>query len=110
MINLKMIDLHVNKMFVNSAQAYNYWQKMLLMLVINQCRSFFVKVFACHRRNPKEFPPSFPQEIEQKPPFVRITKDAIVFADGTSEKVDAIVFCTGSVSYTHLTLPTICSV
>lgn len=53
------------------------------------------KVFACHRRMPKEFPPSFPKEIEQRPPFVRMTKDSVVFPDGSSEKVDAIIFCTG---------------
>lgn len=53
------------------------------------------KVFACHRRKPEEFPPSFPKEIEQRPPFVRMTKDSVVFPDGSSEKVDAIIFCTG---------------
>ncbi|XP_061179580.1 uncharacterized protein LOC133188220 [Saccostrea echinata] len=56
---------------------------------------FAKKVFACHRRNPKEFPPSFPKEIEQRPPFVRMTNDSVVFPDGSCEQVDAVIFCTG---------------
>ncbi|XP_062593555.1 uncharacterized protein LOC134255032 [Saccostrea cucullata] len=56
---------------------------------------FARKVFVCHRRDPKYFPPSLPKEIEQRPPFVRLNKDSVVFPDGTSENVDAIIFCTG---------------
>ncbi|XP_056016359.1 dimethylaniline monooxygenase [N-oxide-forming] 2-like [Ostrea edulis] len=56
---------------------------------------FARKVYACHRRKPEEFPPSFPKEIEQRPPIVRMTKDSVVFPDGSSEKVDAVIFCTG---------------
>ncbi|XP_062618566.1 uncharacterized protein LOC134280154 isoform X2 [Saccostrea cucullata] len=56
---------------------------------------FAKKVFACHSRDPKEFPQSFPKEIGQRPPFVRMTKDSVVFPDGSSEKVDAVIFCTG---------------
>ncbi|XP_056016358.1 flavin-containing monooxygenase 1-like [Ostrea edulis] len=56
---------------------------------------FAKKVYACHRRKPEEFPPSYPKEIEQRPPFVRMTKDSVVFPDGSSEKVDAVIFCTG---------------
>ncbi|XP_034310113.2 uncharacterized protein [Magallana gigas] len=56
---------------------------------------FAKKVIVCHRRKAEEFPPSFPKEIEQRPPFVRMTKDSVVFPDGSSEKVDAIIFCTG---------------
>ncbi|XP_062572743.1 flavin-containing monooxygenase 5-like [Saccostrea cucullata] len=56
---------------------------------------FAKKVFACHRRDPEEFPPSFPKDIEQRPPFVRMTRDSVVFPDGSSEKVDAVIFCTG---------------
>lgn len=52
-------------------------------------------MFACHKRSIEEFPPSFPKEIEQKPPFIRMTKKSVVFPDGTSEEVDAIIFCTG---------------
>lgn len=52
-------------------------------------------MIVCHRRKTEEFPPSFPKEIEQRPPFVRMTKDSVVFPDGSSERVDAIIFCTG---------------
>ncbi|XP_062618555.1 dimethylaniline monooxygenase [N-oxide-forming] 2-like, partial [Saccostrea cucullata] len=55
----------------------------------------YLKVFACHRRDPKDFRPSFKKEIEQRPPFVHMTKDFVVFPDGSSEKVDAVIFCTG---------------
>lgn len=61
----------------------------------NNIQCSCIKVYACHRRNPKEFPPSFPKEIEQRPPFVRVTRDSVVFPDGSSEKVDAVIFCTG---------------
>ncbi|XP_061179579.1 uncharacterized protein LOC133188219 [Saccostrea echinata] len=43
----------------------------------------------------KRIPSVFPKEIEQRPPFVRMTKDSVVFSDGTSERVDAVIFCTG---------------
>ncbi|XP_061180444.1 dimethylaniline monooxygenase [N-oxide-forming] 4-like [Saccostrea echinata] len=56
---------------------------------------FAKKVFACHRRKPEGFTPSFPKEIEQRPPFVRMTNDSVVFPDGSCEKVDAVIFCTG---------------
>jgi hypothetical protein len=52
-------------------------------------------VYACHRREPEKFPPSFPKDIVQRPPFVRMTKDSVVFPDGSSLQVDAVIFCTG---------------
>lgn len=56
----------------------------------------FFQVFLCHRKSPEEFPTSFPKEvIEQRQPFVRMTKDSVVFQDDSSEKVDAVIFCTG---------------
>ncbi|KAK3083174.1 hypothetical protein FSP39_015743 [Pinctada imbricata] len=51
------------------------------------------KVYACHDRT--DFPPSFPKHIEQHPSFMRMTKNGVVFPDGTEVKVDVVLFCTG---------------
>ncbi|XP_062618681.1 uncharacterized protein LOC134280295 [Saccostrea cucullata] len=69
--------------------------KYLILQYIFNLVYIYLKVFACHRRDPKDFRPSFKKEIEQRPPFVHMTKDFVVFPDGSSEKVDAVIFCTG---------------
>ena len=39
--------------------------------------------------------PSFPEDIIQKPPIVRMTETTAVFSDGTEAEVDSVIFCTG---------------
>ncbi|KAK3082870.1 hypothetical protein FSP39_007531 [Pinctada imbricata] len=51
------------------------------------------KVYVCHERI--NFPPSFPKDIEQHPPFVRMTKNSVIFPNGSEIKVDAVVFYPG---------------
>ncbi|XP_061188988.1 flavin-containing monooxygenase 3-like [Saccostrea echinata] len=51
------------------------------------------RVYAVHRR--KTMSPSFPDDIIQKPPIVRMTETTVVFSDGTEAEVDSVIFCTG---------------
>ena len=49
--------------------------------------------YICHDRS--NFPESYPQMVDRRPPIVRMTKDSIIFRDGEEVKVDAVIFCTG---------------
>jgi hypothetical protein len=84
-------------MQIASSVAFSFEQEIdiLAYCKIQMHSSVLVKVYACHRRKPQEFPPSYPKDIEQRPPFVRMTKDSVVFPDGSSVQVDAVLFCTG---------------
>ena len=60
----------------------------------SQCYKYGAKkLISCYRTNPMGF--KWPDNWEEKPNLLRVDTDTAYFADGSSNKIDAIILCTG---------------
>lgn len=60
----------------------------------SQCYKYGAgKLISCYRTAPMGY--KWPDNWEEKPNLLRVDTEKAYFADGTSEKVDAIILCTG---------------
>lgn len=60
----------------------------------SQCYKYGAsKIINCYRTKPLGY--DWPENWEEKPNLIRVDTEQAYFKDGTSEKVDAIILCTG---------------
>lgn len=60
----------------------------------SQCYKYGAKkLISCYRTAPMGY--KWPENWDEKPNLLRVDTDTAYFADGSSEKVDAIILCTG---------------